>query len=449
MYYQERYRPQYHFTAKENWLNDPNGLVYYKDEYHLFFQHNPKGLDWGPNTWGHAISSDLIHWQQIDHAIEPDEYGWIWSGSCVVDWKNTAGFKSGNEETIIAIYTTGGYGEPRNPCVQGIAYSNDKGRKWMKYEKNPVLRHIVADNRDPKVIWHEPTNKWIMALYLDGNDYAIFSSPDIIKWKGESTIHLPNASECPDFFKLPVDGDINNTKWVFWGANGNYLIGTFDGIRFSPESEILKADWGANFYAAQTWSDIPKSDGRTIQIAWMAGGKYPNMPFNQQMSFPCELSLKTTPQGIRLYRQPVKEIKLLYQNEYQWNNQTIEPGTNLLSDISGELFDISIEIELGNAKEIELIMRGEKIRYNASKNEVSLFNKSAFLLTIDRKIKLRILLDRTSIEIFGNNGQVSMSSCFLPDIENKRLDIHVLGGGAHIISMNVYELSPTWLRPEF
>ncbi len=445
MYYQERYRPQFHFSAKENWLNDPNGLVFYKDEYHLFFQHNPKGINWGPNTWGHAISSDLVHWKQIEHAIEPDEYGWIWSGSCVVDWKNTSGLKKGEDETIIAIYTTGGYGEPRNPCVQSIAYSNDKGRTWVKYENNPVLRHIVADNRDPKVIWHEPTNKWIMALYLDGNDYAIFSSPDLKIWKGESTIHLPNASECPDLFELPVDEDVNNTKWVFWGANGNYLIGTFDGIKFRPESTVLKTDRGANFYAGQTWSDIPESDGRTIQIAWMAGGKYPDMPFNQQMSFPCELTLRTTPEGIRLYRQPVKEIKLLYQKEYKWNDQTIKPGMDLLSDISGELFDIDAEIDPEDAKEIEFIVHGERINYNVSENQISLLDRSAYLPPINKKIKLRILIDRTSIEVFGNDGQISMSSCFLPNLENKRLGIYTLRGEAYIVSMKVYELGSAWL----
>lgn len=443
-FYREEYRPQFHFTAKENWLNDPNGLVYYKNEYHLFFQHNPKGLDWGPNTWGHAISTDLIHWQQIEHAIEPDEYGWIWSGSCTVDWKNTSGFKTGNEEVLIAIYTTGGYGEPRNPCVQSIAYSNDKGRTWIKYSKNPVLKHIVADNRDPKVIWHEPTNRWIMSLYLDGNDYALFSSTDLKKWKGESTIHLTNASECPDLFKLPVDGDIKNTKWVFWGANGNYLIGEFDGKRFNPESKVLKADLGKNFYAAQTWNDIPESDGRTIQIAWMAGGKYPNMPFNQQMSFPCELILKTTPQGIRLYRKPIDEIRLLYKKEYKWNDTVLKPNMDILSGISGELYDIETEIEVIKAEEIEFILRGEKISYSTAESKISLFDMSALMPINKNRIKLRIILDRNSIEIFGNDGQVSISSCFLPDLNDQRLDLRVNGGEARIVNMKIYELNSAW-----
>lgn len=443
--YKETYRPQFHFTAKENWLNDPNGLVYYDGEYHLFLQYNPKGLDWGPNTWAHAISTDLVHWKQIEHAIEPDEYGWIWSGSGVVDWKNTAGLKKGNEDTIIAIYTTGGYGQPTNLCVQDIAYSNDKGRTWVRYENNPVLRHIVASNRDPKVVWHEPTNKWIMALYLDGNVYAIFSSLNLKEWTGQTVINLPNASECPDIFELAVDGDKDNKKWVFWGGNGNYYIGSFDGGRFQPESDVLRADYGANFYAAQTWSDIPDSDGRRIQIAWMAGGKYPNMPFNQQMSFPCELTLRTTPDGIRLYRQPVEEIKVLHNKEHSLNNQKLKSGDNLLSGINGDLFDIYAEINLGNASEVEFMIRGEKIEYNVTKNQICCLGKTAQLEPLDNKIKLQILVDRASIEIFGNNGQLSMSSCFLPDLENDSLDIYASDGEALIVSMSIYELCSAWV----
>ncbi|MCK4823852.1 glycoside hydrolase family 32 protein, partial [bacterium] len=429
--YQEAYRPQFHFTAKENWLNDPNGLVYYKDEYYLFFQHNPKGLEWGPNTWGHAVSDDLIHWKQIEHAIEPDEMGWIWSGSAVVDWENTGGFQTGDEKTLIAFYTTGDtIAKPEKPCVQCIAYSNDLGRTWTRYERNPVLGHIVGQNRDPKVIWHEPTRKWVMSLFLDGNDYALFSSPDLKEWTHLCDINLPETSECPDIFELPVDGDSANTRWVFWGGNGNYYIGSFDGHEFQPESDVLRADLGANFYAAQTWSDIPSSDGRRLQIAWMSGGKYPDMPFNQQMSVPCELTLRTTPKGIRMYRQPVKEIESLHIEESSWSNQTLKPGENLLSGISGDLFDIHAEIELGGAAEIGFIVRGEKIKFDVSENQLSFLDRSAHLEPLQNMIRLQVLLDRTSIEVFGNDGRVSMSSCFLPDPENTGLGIYSLGGKA-------------------
>ena len=226
--YQEVYRPQFHFTAKKNWLNDPNGLVYYQGEYHLFFQHNPSGINWA-NTivWGHAVSSDMVNWKQLANAIEPDELGAIWSGSGVVDWDNTAGFQSGKEAAMVNIYTSAG-----KPFTQSIAYSNDRGRTWRKYEKNPVLGHIIGTNRDPKVIWHASSKRWVMALYLDGNNYALFSSPNLKQWTRLCDIQLPGSSECPDIFELSVDDDIENTKWVFWGANGNYIIGTFDGRAF-------------------------------------------------------------------------------------------------------------------------------------------------------------------------------------------------------------------------
>jgi sucrose-6-phosphate hydrolase SacC (GH32 family) len=447
--YQETYRPQFHFTAQKNWLNDPNGLMYYKGEYHLFFQHNPSGVNWGNMTWGHAVSPDMVHWTQLDHAIEPDELGTIFSGSGVVDWNNTAGFQTGEEAAMVCIYTSaGGTSEASKgqPFTQSIAYSNDRGRAWTKYERNPVLRHIVASNRDPKVVWHAPSQKWVMALFLDGNTYALFSSPNLKEWTGLSVVHLPGASECPDLFELPVDGNPEHKKWVFWGGNGDYLIGTFDGTRFKPESETLRTEWGANCYAAQTWSDIPESDGRRLQIAWMSGGKYPNMPFNQQMSFPCELTLRTTPEGVRLFRQPVKEIETIHKAAYQWNELTLKPGANPLSELSGELFDICMEIEVGGAAEIGFTVRGETIQYNAAEKQLICLGKSARLETLQGRLKLQILVDRTSIEVFGNEGRVSMSSCFLPDVENRSLSIYASGGDAHLISLKVYELHSIWSR---
>ncbi len=240
--YQEVYRPQFHFTAKKNWSNDPNGLVYYEGEYHLFFQHDHSNIEWGNILWGHAVSSDMVNWKQLANAIEPDELGMIFSGSGVVDWDNTAGFQSCKQAAMVSIYTSAG-----KPFTQSIAYSNDRGRTWTKYKKNPVLGHIIGTNRDPKVIWHAPRKRWVMALYLDANNYALFSSPNLKQWTRLSDIHLPGSSECPDIFELPVDGDAENSKWVFWGANGNYIMGTFDGCIFREESEVLQSDWGANF----------------------------------------------------------------------------------------------------------------------------------------------------------------------------------------------------------
>ena len=453
--YRETYRPQFHFSAKKDRMSDPNGLVYYKGEYHLFFQHNsisnmrdnaPKEL-W-PDSWGHAVSTDLVHWKQLEHALVPDDYGWIWSGSAVVDWNNTTGLKQGDEETIVAIYTHGGFGLPPNPCVQAIHYSNDRGRTWTRYENNPILGYIVGENRDPKVIWHKPTQKWVMSLYLDGNEFALFSSPNLKEWTRLCDIHIPDTSECPDFFELPVNGSAENTKWVAWGANGNHYIGAFDGHNFHAESGVLRAEFGNNFYAAQTWSDIPESDGRRIQIAWMNGGEYPDMLFSQQMSFPCELTLRTTPEGVRLCRQPVREIETLRQQEYLWKDEALKPGENLLSDISGDLFDIRAEIELGDATEVGFTVRAEKIQYSVAKRQLSCLGRSVCLAPIDNRIQLQILVDRTSIEVFGNAGRVSMSSCFVRDPEQEGLGLYAAGGAASVVSMKVYELCSVWRQPD-
>ncbi len=298
--YDEVYRPQFHFSAKTNWLNDPNGLVFYKGTYHMFFQHNPTGINWGNMTWGHATSPDLIHWKQQDNAIEPDALGTIFSGSAVVDWNNTSGFQKGKDKPLVAIYACAGDTSPESkgqPYTQCIAYSPDAGKTWSKYALNPVLKQLAPGNRDPKVIWYAPKSEWIMALFFENSDYGLFSSPDLKHWKQIQRFTFPGVGECPDFFQIHVEGDTDESKWVFVSASGDYLVGSFDGEKFVPEQKGLRMDGGPNFYAVQTYSDIPKRDGRRIQIAWMNGGSYPNMPFNQQMSFPCRLTLRKTPEG--------------------------------------------------------------------------------------------------------------------------------------------------------
>ena len=456
--YREKHRPQFHFTAKKGWHNDPNGLMYYEGEYHLFFQHNPKGTDWGNMTWGHAVSPDMVRWTDIGDAIHPDELGTIFSGSGVVDQGNTAGFRTGDDKALVCIYTSAGeHAEPpegqvpkgsdrtwKVPFTQSIAFSNDRGRTWTKYEKNPVLGHIVGSNRDPKVIWHAPTKRWVMALFLDKNAYALFGSPNLKEWTRLSDLELPGASECPDIFELPVDGDAGNTRWVFWGGNGSYLLGDFDGEKYTVESGPHQSNHGANCYAAQTWSDVPASDGRRLQIAWMQGGKYPDMPFNQQMAFPVELMLRTTAEGVRLFRKPVKEIENIHAKKHSWSDAAIVPGENLLSGLSGELFDIRAEIEFGGASEVGFVLRGEKAGYDAAAGEITCLGKSAPLAPADGTVRLQILLDRTSIEVFGNDGQISMPSCFLPDPADTSLGVYASGGEARIVSLDVYELRSIW-----
>ena len=280
--YNETYRPQFHFSSKAGWLNDPNGLVFYKGEYHLFFQHNPKGNKWGNMTWGHAVSPDLLHWTQLPNALEPDKMGTQFSGSAFVDWNNTAGFQTGAASPLIAMYTAAGGTSPESQgrrFTQCIAYSNDAGRTWTKYRGNPVLDFIAGENRDPKVIWHEPSKKWILALYIDRNGaYGLFSSSDLKQWTSLQELTVPGHGECPDFFPLALDGKQQDLRWVFTTASGHYLVGKFDGTRFSDETGTQALDEGANFYAVQSYSDIPSADGRRIQISWMNGGRIRGCP---------------------------------------------------------------------------------------------------------------------------------------------------------------------------
>lgn len=442
--YNETHRPQFHFTPMKDWMNDPNGLVYSEGEYHLFFQHTPGSLRHGPNTWGHAVSTDLAHWRQTDHALAPDDMGWIWSGSAVVDRKNTAGFQTGDEPPLIAFYTVGDtIVKPPKPCVQCIAFSNDRGRTWTRYAGNPVIGHIRAHNRDPKVIRHEPTGQWIMALFLDENDYTLFGSTNLRAWTHLCDITLPGVAECPDFFELPVDGDPSDTRWVFWGGNGGYMLGTFDGHTFTSETDVLHAEQGANGYAAQTWSDIPPEDGRRIQISWMAGGKYPAMPFNQQMSFPVELTLRTFSDGIRLCRLPVREIERLHDKAHTWEDATLTAGRRLIPETNGELFDVRMEVEPDGAG-FGVEVRGIPLAYDAVEQTIRFLDRCAPLRPVDGRIRLRLLIDRTSLEIFGNDGELSMSSCFLPEAADENLAFYAKDGAVKIVSLTVCELRSVW-----
>ncbi len=445
--YKESLRPQFHFTPATGWTNDPNGMVYYKGEYHLFFQHNPYATEWGNMTWGHAVSKDMVHWQQIANAIEPDEKGTIFSGSAVIDWTNSSGFATGEEKPLVAVYTAAGDTSPASkgqPFTQCIAYSCDKGRTWTKYAGNPVLKHIIGGNRDPKVVRHEATKQWIMALYLDGIDYALFASPDLKEWKEIQKLAMEGCGECPDFFPMPVQGEPGAAKWVFTAANGRYYVGSFDGSKFTPETGPHIADHGTNYYAVQTFSDIPSDDGRRIQIAWMNGGSYPAMPFNQQMSFPCEMTLHRTAEGLRIRRNPVKEIASLYGKGQDLRLQPVKPGQDVTVATRSALLDIDAEIEVGDASEVTLRFPGESVVWKAAEKTLTVLQKPCPLEAIDGRIRVRVLLDRTSLEVFGNDGRLSVTNCFLPKPTTSGVAVSATGGTARIVSLKVREMKSGW-----
>ncbi len=434
--YCEQYRPQFHFTSRRGWLNDPNGLVFYDGVYHLFYQHNPYGWGWGNMHWGHAVSHDLVHWEELGDVLYPDHLGVMFSGCAVVDWQNTTGFQDGDDPPLVCIYTAAG-----EPYTQCLAYSADSGATWVKYAGNAVLGHIAGHNRDPKVIWHAPSAQWVMALYLVDNDYALFGSPDLKTWRKLCDVHIGDATECPDFFELPVDDDPANTRWVFWGANGNYVLGSFDGETFTPETEVLCYAQGGNSYAAQTWSDTP--DGRRIQIAWLRVN-LPGMPFNQMMAFPCELTLRTTPEGVRLCSWPVREIETLYRQAHRWQDVTLTPGENVLSGIMGNLFDIHADIEPGEATAISLTIRGIPVRYDVSAATLACEGRAVSLPLVDGRLRLRFLVDRASLEIFSADGLVALPVGVIPPDDDLTLCLCVKGGPAMARSLAIRELHSVW-----
>jgi len=444
--YREKLRPQFHFTSKRGWNNDSNGMVYYDGEYHLFYQHNPYGWNWGNMTWGHAVSTDIIHWTELGDAIHPDRLGTIFSGSAVVDVNNTAGFQTGDEKVIVCIYTSAGGTNPMSkgqPFTQSIAYSNDRGRTLKVYESNPVLGHINGGNRDPKVIWHTPTAQWVMALYLDDRDMGFFTSKDLKSWKFQSKIKC--FHECPELFALPVDGDKKNEKWILYGGIGEYLVGHFDGKEFKSETDTIRFHYGNCFYASQTFTNIPESDGRRIQIAW-GQVKMPDMPFNQMMLFPVTLTLHTTEEGIRMFAGPIREIENLHRHKGQWKNKTLKPGENLLSDLSAELVHIWAGLQLHEATEIGFVIRDIPVAYDVKKQELSCQGNKATLKPVDGKIHLELLVDRTSIEIFGNGGRVYMPVGVILADNSKSLEIFTKGGNTRVESLEVYELNSAWKK---
>ena len=439
--YREKLRPQFHFSPRRGWNNDPNGLVFYQGEYHLFFQHNPYGWSWGNMHWGHAVSPDLVHWQELPVALYPDEHGTMYSGSAVVDWNNTAGFQTGQEKALVCIFAAAG-----NPFTQGLAYSNDRGRTWTKYEHNPVLPNLANGNRDPKVIWYAPESKWIMALYLDQSNYALLASKDLKQWERLSQVVIPGTSECPEFFPIALDGNPAKTSWVFYGGNGRYLVGKFDGKTFTPASGPHPLQYGSCWYASQTYTDIPAADGRRILIPWGTMAT-PGMPFNQMMGLPVELTLRPTEEGPRLLANPVKELASLRTKTHTLPPQALAPGQNPLADVKAELLDLNAELAPGDAAECGFVLRGVTIRYDAKKQELSCQDKKAPLKPIDGRVRLRLMVDRTSIDIFGNDGRLYMPMGVLIPADNLALEAYAKGGTARILSLDVYELKSAWNLP--
>ena len=437
--YKETNRPQIHYTQRRGWNNDPNGLIYYEGEYHLFYQHNPYEHDWGNMHWGHAVSKDLIHWEELPIALFPDEHGTMFSGSAVIDYKNTAGFNKGNIPAMVAVYTA----DSPEKQVQCIAYSLDKGRTWTKYDGNPVVDSKAKwnshDTRDPKVFWYEPTGKWVMVLN-ERDGHSIYNSDDLKHWTFES--HITGFWECPELFELPVDGVTGNKKWVMYGASGTYMIGSFDGRTFVPESGKHYYSTGT-IYAAQTFTNIPSDDGRRIQIGW-GRISHPGMPFNGTMLLPTVLSLRTTKDGIRLFSEPIKELEALQIAKGQWKDLSAEKAGELLQPYNhtGSL-RIRTTLSLSHATNAGLSLYGQNLLdYDMNFNKVNGVFYSPEDMT-SMEISVDIILDRTSVEVFVDGGAYSYSMERRADPNNKD-GFRLWGNNIQVKNLEVYELQSIW-----
>jgi len=414
------------------------------------------------------VSTDLLHWTEKADAVLPDKNGVVFSGSGLVDWDNTSGIQKNpkmdesgklTNPPLILFYTSIQAERGTGPAAQSMVYSLDEGKTWKKYPQNPVLPNLVKDNRDPKVFWYGDRKKpggsgghWVMALYLEGENYALFSSQNLTKWEKICDIKNLGCSECPDMFELAVDGNSGLKKWVFWGGDGKYVIGSFDGMTFSPETGPFTTKYGGNDYAAQTYSDIPATDGRRIQFSWMSGGKFPGMPFNQQFTVPRNLTLRTTPEGIRLFMEPVSEIESLRTGRTINFSGSLKGTTSPLkvNGLVGDMLDIGMVFSLkmtGQADTTHVMnieIFGQKISYNAGTDTISLAGIKAPLRMKNNELKIRLILDRTSIELFANDGEVQIARCFINQ-DKSPASMSISGkNGFGDVKLKAYPLKAVW-----
>lgn len=465
----EKFRPLYHFTPAYGWMNDPNGMVYKDGEYHLFYQHNPYGSKWGNMHWGHAISKDLVNWEHRPDAISPDALGTIFSGSAVVDKDNTAGFGAG---AIVAIYTSNS-----DRQVQGIAYSTDNGRSFTKYKNNPVLVSTEKDFRDPKVFWYEPTKRWIMVLAV-GQEMQIFSSPNLKEWTKESSFGKGqgahgNVWECPDLFELPVEGT-NEKKWVMLCSLGDgpfgdsatqYFVGSFNGKEFicDKQPQVTKwMDWGKDHYATVTWSNAPEN--RRIALAWMSNWQYandvPTSQYRSPNSVPRDLSLFTVDGETYLKSAPSPEL-LKLRGDSKRSSFSVSKSRTISNFVPGNEGAYEIELTFKN-RDAEVIGfrlfndKGEEVdmQYDMNTKRFSMdrrksgnvsFNENFPMLTWtaingEKEMKLRLFIDKSSIEAFGNGGRFAMTNQVFPSEPYNNISFYSKGGSYKVDSFVVYKL---------
>lgn len=488
--YKEKYRPQFHFSPAKNWMNDPNGMVFYKGEYHLFYQYHPESTVWGPMHWGHAVSKDLISWEHLDIALKPDHNGYIFSGSAVVDKNDSSGLFDG-EEGLVAIFTHA----DENPETgnsrqrQSLAYSTDRGRSWEMYKENPVLvDEKIIDFRDPKVYWFDEFDSWIMVV-VAGDHARFYKSKNLIDWEYLSSFSAGTTDgvwECPDFFKLPVENS-NKSKWVltidvdpggpFGGSGAQYFIGDFDGQRFindNPDDKVLWMDYGKDFYAGVTWSNLPESDSRTIFLAWMSNWQYaekvPTENWRSINTIPRNLKLKEYEEGIRLLQEPVEELSKLQNKVIEINDFKLEGNKEVNPDLKAKCYKIDIEYSLAELDDSELAdefgikvckshAEETSIIYNSLENKLYFDRRnsantdfsekfpgiySAELYPENHLIRLELYIDWSSVEVFANDGKLSLTNLVFPEKDSNRIELFSNNGIINVKKMTLYTLDSIW-----
>lgn len=468
----EKYRPKFHFSPPANWMNDPNGLVYFNGEYHLFYQYHPHDSNWGPMHWGHAVSTDLMNWTHLPIALATDELGMIFSGSAVIDWNDSTGFFDG-QPGLVAIFTHHS-STPEGSIIekQSLAYSRDSGRTWIKYAGNPVIaseRH--TDFRDPKVFWHKETKQWVM-IVASGQTVCIYCSPNLKEWSFSSEFGQGIGShdgvwECPDLFALPVDGDETALKWVMLVSIGNvshipegsrtqYFTGYFDGFTFIPDPSSQKIRWidyGRDNYAGVSWSDISAEDGRRIYIGWMSNWKYaantPTEGWRGAMTLPRVLTLETRNGDIALIQHPVNELESIRSLQFESEGSSSAELQSICEGIQLETYELVAEFSwAANLDSIGFKIRAsehEATVIGYSVKEESLFidrtrsgnitfnddfsgRHQAKLQSNSQYVKLQLIVDRSSVEVFANDGLLAMTDLIYPSSSSLGLSFFCDGG---------------------
>jgi fructan beta-fructosidase len=478
--YHEPYRPQVHFSPKEKWMNDPNGMVYYKGTYHLFFQHYPKASVWGPMHWGHAISKDLAHWKQLPIALYPDNLGYIFSGSVVVDEKNTSGLGTKDKPAMVAIFTHHNLkGEKSGSSKfqnESIAYSLDEGITWTKYPGNPVLKNPgIKDFRDPKVFWYAKEKKWIMSLATKDR-ITFYSSANLKEWTKESDFGQMQGAhggvwECPDLFPLKLNG---KEYWVLLvsinpggpnnGSATQYFIGHFDGKNFTPISTQTKwIDHGPDDYAGVTWGNTGK---RKVFLGWMSNWLYanevPTTKWRNAMTIPRELSLKLTAGDIWLTSNPVEELDKTVSKTIKVDAGLLAKNNNVFSVIKQRPAQYTLNFNTDAVKDYSVILSnegGERLiigydaknsRYYIDRTKAGLkgFNKQfakvayAPRLSASLTSSFKLIVDASSAELFADDGLSVLTSICFPKKPYTRLSI--VNNGMEIKHLQIQPLKSIW-----